>query len=280
MNAPSLKPGIGERGNTRDARCENLVVKTAVPTQTPRDSRDQRVSDHLYLVRPIARTIRARVPGVDLDDLVAYGTEGLLGAASRFDSARGVPFAAFARPRIRGAIVDGIRREGWFGRRAHRQLRAGRSGIVDSAANDPRSAVVLPAGLTILYAGTRRGAGGEDWIAEIADRSEAGQGARWNGRHLVQVPVDNEGTFHALATASLSLLPACERRLLELRYYYGRTLSQAAREMGFRRSWASRLHARALATLGAAMQGYSPYRRTDASGNERPPPSRPHVRTD
>lgn len=264
---------------TRLSEGENGIVKTAVPTQATDDSRDQRVVDHLHLVRSIASAVRARLPSshIEFDDLVAYGTEGLLDAASRFDATRGVPFEAFARLRIRGAIVDGIRKEGWFGRRAHRRLRAARLGIVDSVANDPGSPVVLPAGLTIVHAGHGAGAGGEDWCAEIAEGGEAANGGRWNGRSMVPLPVEDDDALRTLAAAHLSILPARERRLLELCYYHGKTLSQAAREMGFRRSWASRLHARALAKLRAAMHAHFPYRRKDANGNKRPPLSRQYA---
>ena len=54
--------------------------------------------------------------------------------------------------------------------------------------------------------------------------------------------------------AQLRHLPERERHLIELCYYEGKTLNQAAAETGFRRCWASRLHARALATLRAAIE--------------------------
>jgi RNA polymerase sigma factor for flagellar operon FliA len=276
-NAPAPTRRFFRSVPTRLSVGENGIVKTAAAMEVVDDSRDQRVVDHLHLVRPIARAARARTfrSGIELDDLVAHGTEGLLDAASRFDATRGVPFEAFARLRIQGAIVDGIRREGWFGRRAYRRLTAARVGIVDSAANDPRSAVLLPAGLTIVHAGPGGGAGGEDWSAEVAEGGEADNGARWNGRRMVPLPVEDDDALRARAAANLSLLPTRERRLLELRYYHGKTLSQAAGEMGFRRSWASRLHARALATLRAAMPAPLPYRHGNRSGNKRQPPSRP-----
>jgi RNA polymerase sigma factor for flagellar operon FliA len=47
-------------------------------------------------------------------------------------------------------------------------------------------------------------------------------------------------------------LRACQRRLLYLRYHQGKSLAAAAKEMGVSSSWASRLHARALATLRTA----------------------------
>lgn len=220
-------------------------MKTSGPAPAPDDWRDQRVADHLHLVPRIARAFRARVLGnhrIEIDDLVAYDRKGLLDAASRFDAMRG--------------------------RRAYRRLRDRRLGIVDRAANDPGSAVVLPAGIPIFHAEKGTRAEGEEYrFADIAEGGEAGQGARWNGRRMLQVPVEDDDTLQALAAANLSLLPERERRLLELRYYHGKTVSQAAGEMGFRRSWASRLHARALATLGAAMHAYSPYRQP--GGNEK-----------
>jgi DNA-directed RNA polymerase specialized sigma24 family protein len=96
---------------------------------------------------------------------------------------------------------------------------------------------------------------------------------------MVQVPVDDDGALQAQATVNLSLLPPRQRRLLELRYFHGKTLSQAAGELGFRRSWASRLHARALATLGAAMRPHFLYRPKGVNGDERPPLSRHRTRS-
>jgi RNA polymerase sigma factor (sigma-70 family) len=205
-------------------------------------ARDERVKAHLHLVESAARAFRSRPisRGVEFDDLAAYGAEGLLDAAARFDPTRGVPFDAFARPRIHGAIVDGIRKGGWFGRRPFRGRRAGGFGIVDRAANDPGSPVVLPAGLT-----------------DIVDRREAGHGARWNGKAMVLISVEDDDTRQAPAAANLALLSERERRLLELCFYHGKTLTQAAREIGFRLSRASRLRTRALAKLRASMQAHA-----------------------
>jgi DNA-directed RNA polymerase specialized sigma24 family protein len=63
--------------------------------------------------------------------------------------------------------------------------------------------------------------------------------------------------------AQLRHSPARARRLIELCYYEGKTLSKAAAEMGFRHSWASRLVARALVTLRAAIEEQSSYRIAD-----------------
>src|SRR5262249_35923924 len=108
-------------GNTGDARCENPGVTSRLPTHASGGSRNERVEAHLDLVPSIARGYRCygRAHGIEFEDLIAYGRRGLLDAASRFDATNGAPFRAFARPRIHGAIIDGIRREGWFARRAY-----------------------------------------------------------------------------------------------------------------------------------------------------------------
>jgi RNA polymerase sigma factor for flagellar operon FliA len=82
------------------------------PPQRPRSrrNRDKRVVRHLPLVRSIANRMCARVPQVEIDDLVSAGAVGLIEAADRYDEKRGVPFASFAYSRIRGAIIDVIRR--------------------------------------------------------------------------------------------------------------------------------------------------------------------------
>jgi RNA polymerase sigma factor for flagellar operon FliA len=158
-----------------------------------------------------------------MEDLVGYGAKGLVEAAARFDGARGIPFVAFARHRIRGAILDGIRTEHWLGRRAYERFQS-----------DP----------TI----------GDVQFVELGERAQAPADARWNGRQMAHLPCAEDDSLEVLVTAALGRLPERERRLIELCYFEGKTLEQAAAVMGFRRSWASRLVARALVTLRAAIE--------------------------
>lgn len=193
--------------------------------------RDERIRAHLGLVKSIAWDIRSQPlgRGVELDDLIGYGAKGLLEAAARFDG-RGVPFVAFARRRIYGAIVDGIRTQHWFGRRADRRLRIDRVG--------------------------------QAWHVALGAGELAHNDVRWNGRPMICPRAETEDVNVRVA-AALGGLPRLERRLVDLCYYQDKTITQAAKELGIGRPWASRLHARALATLGAAIgSNHShPYRR-------------------
>src|SRR5688500_9113542 len=83
----------------------------------------ERFESQLDLVDIIARqTLRAMGSVVELDDLKSFGREGLLDAARKFDTERGVPFRAYANFRVRGAIIDGIRSMAQLPRRAYERL--------------------------------------------------------------------------------------------------------------------------------------------------------------
>ena len=70
--------------------------------------RNARVEQHMQLVKPLARRYAAK-SGQDPDDLLQVGLLGLLKAAERYEGQRDIPFSAFARPHIRGAILHYLR---------------------------------------------------------------------------------------------------------------------------------------------------------------------------
>ena len=84
--------------------------------------------DHYSLVRVIAIGVQASMPKhVELDDLIHAGVIGLMDAASKFDPAKEVKFPNYAKHRIRGAILDDLRKGDWASRtirKRHNQLSA------------------------------------------------------------------------------------------------------------------------------------------------------------
>lgn len=73
--------------------------------------RNALVLSHLKMVRAIAHDIRKMLPAsAELDDLIDTGVVGLIDAVDRFDPAKNVPFPCYARFRVRGAILDSLRR--------------------------------------------------------------------------------------------------------------------------------------------------------------------------
>ncbi len=85
---------------------------------------DALVLEHADLVRRIALHLSAKLPSsVQTDDLVQAGMIGLLEAARNFKADRGASFATYAGIRIRGAMVDEVRRGDWAPRSVHRHAR-------------------------------------------------------------------------------------------------------------------------------------------------------------
>jgi len=86
-----------------------LETQTITSAQS---EREQMIRANLPLASYVARKLVIEMPGsvVGYEDLVGHGTVGLIQAYDRFDASLGIPFAAFAIPRIRGAILDALRR--------------------------------------------------------------------------------------------------------------------------------------------------------------------------
>ena len=85
---------------------------------------DDLVTQHVDLVKRIAQHLIARLPSsVDIDDLLQSGMVGLLEAANNFDPTRGASFETYAGIRIRGAMLDDIRKHDWTPRSVHHKYR-------------------------------------------------------------------------------------------------------------------------------------------------------------
>ncbi len=92
--------------------------------------RNSIVAQHAVLVKRIAFHLANRLPdSIQIDDLIQAGMVGLLEAASNFSSAHGASFETFAGIRIRGAMLDEIRKLDWTPRSVHRKFRAVSSAI-------------------------------------------------------------------------------------------------------------------------------------------------------
>lgn len=82
------------------------------------------IVQNIELVKRIARHLAARLPStVDVDDLMQSGMVGLLEAARNFDASRGASFETYAGIRIRGSMLDDIRKHDWTPRSVHHKYR-------------------------------------------------------------------------------------------------------------------------------------------------------------
>ena len=119
----------GARGSLQrlpipDSRFPTKVNAPSLYRQVQRDSESDMVCRHAELVRRIAHHLAARLPpSVELDDLIQAGMLGLMEALKQFDAGAGASFDTYASIRIRGAMIDEIRRGDWVPRSVHRKYR-------------------------------------------------------------------------------------------------------------------------------------------------------------
>lgn len=93
--------------------------------RVPDAARQQLVTENIALVHHVARQVaRSLDANVDPDELVGAGALGLMSAVAAFDTARGLAFSTFAIPRIRGAMLDELRRQASSSRSTRRKARA------------------------------------------------------------------------------------------------------------------------------------------------------------
>ena len=87
-------------------------------------ARNHLITEHLGLVHHVARQMsRTLAVKADFDELVSAGTMGLMAALEAFDHSRGLAFSTFAAPRIRGSILDDLRRQDHVPRSVRRKTR-------------------------------------------------------------------------------------------------------------------------------------------------------------
>ena len=105
----------------RRTRARQVATRPAQPSIAERDAL---LTRHVGLVHHVARQMANRLStAAELDELVGAGTMGLLQAAEAFDASRGLSFSTFAVPRIRGAILDELRKVDHVPRNVRRRNR-------------------------------------------------------------------------------------------------------------------------------------------------------------
>lgn len=210
------------------------------------------VREHEPFVRKLAGAIRAQLDlPTELEDLVAYGFRGLLEARARFDPSRGVRFESFAHYRVRGAIFDGIRQMAYLPRRAHLHRKTAEA--LDRAAVEVAMQRAAHPEARADAAATLAS------IDDILGKTCAAFVIAAVGQSADDAPEgpDDEAVRaedRARISAVLGVLDERERALIEGHYFADRTIEEVGAEMGISKSWASRLHSRALGRLREALE--------------------------
>ena len=221
-----------------------------------------RIAAGLPFVESLARRVASSMPhSIELSDLVQDGMIGLIDAACRYDEGRGIKFETFAERRVRGAMIDALRRDAWPRgvRRQRRELEAAREQLRRELGSEPSLADLAARmgsdetrlGRTIVRINT------------IESTSPLASGDGMDNASLPPALVPSEPTAPDKAfeeqevrdriRAAIASLPPRERRVIGLYYYGEATMKQIGAEIGVNESRVSQLHARAIQRLKKAL---------------------------
>ena len=224
--------------------------------------RDALVMAHVDLVRSMAGRLGRRLPSqVELSELVSVGVLGLIEAANRYQPSLGVPFDAFARRRIHGAMLDALRGLDWVPRslrKLQRDLDGTMASLRHTLGREPEAEEIAAA----LGISTREYESKLDELrlAEVAVVQPSGTGDDSVDR--LDVAVDEEGPYRQLERRELRTrlaeaigqLPERERMILAMSYEQEMTLAEIGRVIGVGESRVSQLRTQAVTRLRSIMR--------------------------
>jgi RNA polymerase sigma factor FliA len=226
--------------------------------------RDRLVIDHVGLVKALAHRLAQRLPSqVEMTDLISVGVLGLIDAAGRYRPSMGVPFDAFARRRVQGAMLDALRDLDWAPRslrRMRRDLDATIARLRHDLAREPSEGEIAEAM-----------AMSPDEYAKALDQVrtlEIGavrqlDATSEDGTPLLEICVDrDEGPdvklerteLRALLAQALLELPERERQILALYYEEEMTMAEIGEVIGVCESRVSQLRSLALSRLRTSLR--------------------------
>jgi len=215
-------------------------------------NRDQRVLQHQGLVRGIAASVWRMIGGsVSLEDLVGYGQVGLIEAIDRFRPEAGCQFSTFAYYRIRGAVLDGLCKMRGLSRRAVEKVRFSR-GLTEVQAARAEEGEPSAQDVEKLWGSVQE---------SLRDSVVLFMLSRTGETVTDEVEQTTEDQILArewreLVSRALAQIPRAEADLVRSVYFKGMSLSDVAEKMGVSRSWATRLHRRAIGMMRACVERF------------------------
>jgi RNA polymerase sigma factor for flagellar operon FliA len=224
-------------------------------TTTPR-SMNEIIEQHSSLVKRIAYHLIARLPHtVDVDDLIQTGLIGLMDAAQNYDANQGASFETYAGIRIRGAMLDEIRRNDWAPRSVHRKAREISAAIQSIEQEKGRNAsdkeIAAALGLSIEKYNQQLH---ESTGHHVFSLDEFNNGDEANAHPISEVasgPVESlqsSGFKDALANA-IKTLPDRERLLMGLYYNEELNLKEIGEVLNVSESRVSQIHSQTVIRL-------------------------------
>lgn len=226
------------------------------------NSPSQLIETHAPLVKKIALHLMARLPAsVQLDDLVQAGMIGLLEAAQRYSATRGATFETYAGIRIRGAMVDEIRKGDWVPRSVHRNARRVARAIKAVEDREGREAqdieVADELGMELSEYHATLSDANSGRLFSLDELNESGE-LPIEQTETSDNPLDGltADAFQSNLAAAIEQLPEREKLVLSLYYQEELNLKEIGAVLGVSESRVSQIHSQAALRLRSRLSGW------------------------
>lgn len=221
---------------------------------------------YLPLVRNVVDRLKLTLPAhVDADDLYSVGVTGLIAAVRRYNPDQQNTFAGYATMRIRGAVLDELRRLDWFPRRARAKARKIKTAISELEQKLGRA----PTDDEIRNQLGLTGKEYDHWMVEVRpisfvaidDSSEGDEGGGGSRHEMIAdeqaVGVQNKmesEELSQLVAQKIQELPDIQRRVLAMYYHENMRLAEIAAVFNLTESRICQIHSRAIIGLRAQIE--------------------------
>lgn len=230
----------------------------------PSSSQQDLVSRYAPLVKRIAHHLLARLPSnVLVEDLIQAGMIGLIEASKKYDASKGASFETYAGIRIRGAIIDEVRKGDWSPRSVHRNARRVSEVIqqIESTygrdAKDYEVAAELGVSLDEYYSMLQDSSSTRLFsYEEITEQEEDGPGMQIAGDYESPESEHHREAFAGALAKAIEILPEREKLVLSLYYDEELNLKEIGAVLGVSESRVCQIHSQAAARLRAKLSGW------------------------
>lgn len=240
-----------------------MTTTCNAPVEAEESDRDRLVLQHLPLVRAIAVRVYENLPvHVELDDMIHAGIIGLFDAAVKYDDEKQVSFRAYAKHRIKGAILDSLREMDWASRdlrKRHKQLeQITRELSAVMERNPTETEIAEKMGMDVTR--WRQVAIELRMVGLLSASSRAPEDENQNppefpaGNQLNPDVLTGQSELRSVLSTAMKTLPERYQTVIGLYYLGGRTMREIGEKLGINESRVSQIHRAALDKMGVSLQ--------------------------
>lgn len=270
VKAPQLKDdaiskalAASQVAQARSISAQEIAVQWKKYKQNPKNARlrETIILHYLHLVRYVVSRLPLSLPtSIATEDLISYGTIGLMEAVERFDPERGLKFETYAVTRIRGSIIDQLRLQDWVPRgvrKRSKSIQEAAARLEDSLGRAPTDDE-LAIELNVPKAKVQQMLAESRNLMLSLDDTFGGDG-EGNTMSIMDTVVDKnspdpQGELEAdelriRLAESIASLPEREKLLVALYYHENMTLKEIGEVISVSESRVCQLHAQAITRL-------------------------------